>query len=86
MSLSIIEKESFDNSKLNTAKQVASNNALCVTQIMQICRLFSFDQSKLDFAKYAYHFCVDQNNYFMVNDVFSFSSSKDELQKFIGIR
>ena len=86
MSLSIIEKESFDNSKLSTAKQVASNNPLCVTQIMQICRLFSFEQTKLDFAKYAYRFCVDQNNYFILNDVFSFDSSKDELRKFIDGR
>jgi len=83
MSLSIIEKESFENSKLATAKQVASNNPLCVTQIMQICRIFSFEQSKLDFAKYAYRFCVDPNNYYLLNDVFSFSASKDELRKYI---
>jgi len=83
MALSVIEKESFENSKLNTAKQIAANNPLCVAQIVQICRVFSFEQSKLDFAKYAYRFCVDQNNYFFVNDVFSFSTSKDELRKFI---
>jgi len=86
MSLSIIEKDAFDNSKLSTAKQVAANNSLCVNQIIQICRLFSFEQSKLDFAKYAYRFCVDPGNYFMVNDVFSFSASKDELRKFIEER
>ena len=83
LSLSMIEKESFESSKLSTAKQVAASNPLCVSQIVQICRAFSFEQSKLDFAKYAYRFCVDQNNYLFLNDVFSFSASKDELRKFI---
>jgi len=83
MSLSIIEKESFENSKLSTAKQVATKNPLCVVQIMQICRLFSFEQSKLDFAKYAYRFCVDPNNYFLVNEIFTFSATKNELNNFI---
>jgi len=82
-SISIIQKESFENSKLNTAKQIASNNNLCASQIAHICKLFSFEQSKLDFAKYAYRFCVDQNNYYLLNEVFSFAASKDELKKFI---
>lgn len=82
--LSVIRGESFDDSKLSTAKQIASNNYLCVSQIVQICRLLSFEQSKLDFAKYAYRSCVDPKNYFQLNDVFSFAASKDELRKFIG--
>jgi len=81
--ISVIQGESFEQSKLNTAKQIASNNSLCVLQIIQICKLFSFEQSKLDFAKYAYKNCVDQNNYYQLNEVFSYTASKDELRKFI---
>jgi len=81
--LSVIQRENFDDSKLGTAKQVAANNYLCVAQIIQICNLFSFDDRKLDFAKYAYQNCVDKNNYFQLNEVFSFSSSKDELRRYI---
>jgi hypothetical protein len=82
--LSTIQQESFENSKLNVAKQMTSNNRLCVSQIMQICGLFSFENTKLDYAKYAYLFCVDKNNYYQVNEIFSFSSSKDELRKYVG--
>jgi len=82
--ISVIQKESFEDSKLNTAKQMTSNNRLCVSQIIQICGLFSFENTKLDYAKYAYRFCVDQNNYYQVNEVFTYSSSKDELRKYIG--
>ncbi|MCL2246543.1 MAG: DUF4476 domain-containing protein [Lentimicrobiaceae bacterium] len=79
-----IQKESFENSKLDIAKQITSNNWLCVSQIVQICNLFSFENSKLEYAKYAYRYCVDKNNYFQLNDVFSFSTSKDELRKYIN--
>jgi len=82
--LSIIQKESFDSSKLSVAKQMTSSNKLSVSQIMQICGLFSSDNDKLEYAKYAYRFCIDQNNYYQLNEVFRFTSSKDELRKFIG--
>jgi len=81
--LSVIRNESFENSKLSTAKQVASNNYLCVSQIIQIANLFSFENSKLEFAKYAYSYCVDKHNYYQLNEVFSFAASKDELRRFI---
>jgi hypothetical protein len=84
--LSVIQGESFENSRLNTAKQITSKNYLCVSQIIQICRTFSYEQTKLDFAKYAYHYCVDKNNYFQLNEVFSYAASKDELRKYIDGR
>ena len=81
--LATIQKESFEDSKLKVARQVTSNNRLCVSQIIQICRIFSFEAKKLEYAKYAYRYCADQNNYYQINDVFSFTASKDELRKYI---
>jgi hypothetical protein len=82
--LSVIQGESFENSKLNTAKQVTSVNYLCVNQIIQVCKIFSFEQTKLEYAKYAYHYCIDQNNYYLLNEVFTYAASKDELRQYIG--
>jgi len=84
--ISVIQSETFENSKLGTAKQVTSKNRLCVAQIIQICRLFTFEATRLDFAKYAYAYCVDQDNYYQLNEVFSSTASKDELRKYIGKR
>lgn len=81
--VSIIQKESFENSKLEVAKQMTSNNRLCVAQIIQICRIFSFENTKLEYAKYAYWYCVDKHNYYQLNEVFTYSSSKDQLRDFI---
>ena len=79
-----INESSFDETKLSTAKSIASSNCLSSDQVTEICKLFSFEQSKLDFAKYAYKYTTDQKNYFKVNSVFSFSASKEELNKFVA--
>ena len=80
----VIAKESFDDTKLEMAKQVVSHNPMTVDQIAGICRLFSFESNKLDFAKFAYAFCVEKNKYFMLNEVFSYESSKRELNDYIN--
>ena len=78
-----INESSFDDKRLSTAKTIASSNCLTCDQITQICNLFSFEDNKLAFAKFAYKYTTDPKNYFKVNNVFSFSSSKEELNEFI---
>lgn len=82
--LGTISKQGFEETKLSTAKTIAGKQCLSTGQIIQICKAFGFEQSKLDFAKFAYSRCTDQGNYFKVNDVFGFSSSVDELNQFIS--
>ena len=78
-----ISSKSFEDSKLTLAKQIAASNHLTSKQVKEIMQLFSFEDSKLDFAKYAYKYVYDPNNYYIVNDAFKFSSSIDELNEFI---
>jgi hypothetical protein len=79
----MITDESFDSSRLELAKQIVSTNPMSVNQITGICKLFSFESNKLDFAKFAYRHCTDRNRYFMVNEVFNFESSKRELRDYM---
>lgn len=78
-----VSDKGFDDTRLSVAKQIAKANCLSVAQIMEICSIFAFEESKLDFAKFAHDHCFDPSNYFMVGDVFSFSSSVEELTKHI---
>jgi len=78
-----ISKQSFEENKLQVAKQVFTSNCLTSAQVGEIMRLFSFEDSRLDFAKFAYGHTYDLGNYFMVNDAFTFSSSVDELNEYI---
>jgi hypothetical protein len=78
-----IKNESFDDTKQSIAKQVISSNFFTSGQVKEIVQLFVFESSKMEIAKYAFKYTVDQNNYFTLLDAFTFSSSKSELLKYI---
>ena len=78
-----ISKQSFDETKLSTAKQIVSSNCLTAAQIKELMLLFSFEETRLELAKDAHSRCVDKNNYFLLNDAFNFSSSVEELSNSI---
>jgi hypothetical protein len=79
-----IRSKSFDSDKLTIAEQAASANHLSAEQVLEIAQLMDFESSKLDLAKYAYGNAVDRNNYYKVNNAFTFSSSIDELADYIN--
>jgi hypothetical protein len=78
-----ISSKSFEDSKLTIAKQITSSNCLLCSQINEIMGLFSFEDSRLDFAKFAYDYVYDMNNYYKLNDAFSFESSIEELDEYV---
>lgn len=78
-----VKKESFDDDKLKRAKQVFDEEYFTTSQVITVTKLFSFDDKKLAFAKYAYNKTVDKKNYYKVNDVLTFTRSKNELSEYI---
>ena len=79
-----VSSKSFASSKLTIAKQIVSANCLKCRQVKEIMQLFTFESDKVEFAKYAYKYTWDINNYFLLNDAFEFESSIDELNRFIN--
>ncbi|MCD6066790.1 MAG: hypothetical protein K0S33_1616 [Bacteroidetes bacterium] len=80
---SIVSK-SFEDSKLTIAKQILNSNCMNTSQVKEIMDQFSFEQTKLDWAKFAYKKTTDRNNYFKINDGFTFEASIDELNDYIS--
>ena len=78
-----ISSKPFEESKMTIAKQIIGSNCLTCAQVKEIMMLFSFENTKLDFAKYAYGYTFDLGNYYKLNDAFTFSSSIDDLNKYI---
>lgn len=78
-----VESKPFSDTKMSTAKIATKNNCVSVNQVKEICKLFSMDEDKLAYAKYAYDYCVDKGNYFQVSEVFSFSTTTDEFIKYV---
>ena len=78
-----IASKSFEESKLTIAKEVTGANCLFASEVKEIMLLFSFEPTRLTFAKFAYKYTFDRGNYYKINDAFQFESSIDELRQFI---
>ena len=78
-----IQRTTFENTRLQVAKQIVGVNYLNTIQITDICRLFTFEDSRLDFAKFAYNHCTDPQNYYRIGEVFTFNSNTAALSDFV---
>ncbi|MBN2777779.1 MAG: DUF4476 domain-containing protein [Bacteroidales bacterium] len=81
--LASIKSKSFEDSKLTTAKQICKNECLTAEQIRDINKAFSFEETRLEFAKYAYDYVYDASKYYKVNDSFTFEMTIEELDEYL---
>jgi len=78
-----VSSKGFDETKLSTAKQIIKANCFTSEQVKTMLSVFGFGETKLDFAKFAYDYCFDTNNYYIINDAFGFDSTIEELNEFL---
>lgn len=79
-----IKDKSFSDTQLTQAKQITRSKCLSSAQVAEIVKdVFGFEETRLEYAKFAYPYCSDPQNYYLVNDSFSFSSSIEDLEKAI---
>lgn len=78
-----VKKQSFAEEQMKVAKQITKSHCLNTAQIKEMMSLFSFEENKLDYAKFAYDYCVNKADYYQINDAFSFSSSVDDLGAYL---
>ena len=78
-----LRKEWSENNRMTSAKFIIDKSNFTAAQVKELMLLFTFESNRLELAKYAYCKTVDQRNYLMVFDALTFSSSKDELARFL---
>lgn len=78
-----LRKEWFENNRLTSAKVVIDKSCFTSSQVKDLMLLFTFENNRLELAKYAYRNLVDKQNAYLLMEAFTFSSSKDELARFI---
>ncbi len=83
---SSIQSKASEYGKLTIAEEVADNNNLNTEQVRDIMNSFASEDSKLEFAKYAYDHTIDKGNYYIVNDAFTSDASIKSLNKYISKR
>ena len=81
-----ISNAGFENTRLQIFKQALAYNYFTTAQVRELMDMFWFEGTKVEVAKLAYPKTLDQNNYYLVNNEFSFSSSVSELGDYIAMR
>lgn len=79
-----INAKSFESTKLTVAVQALQANKMTSRQIYELMQLMTFESTRLDLAKFAYGKSVDRQNYYLVNDAFTFESSTTQLAQYIN--
>lgn len=81
--MNAIKNASFDNVRMEIAETALMNSYVKTSQVKQILQQLSFESSRLQLAKYCYKKTTDKQNYFDIYNLFSFSSSINELNAYI---
>lgn len=85
--LASIRQESLDSRRLDKSRVILRDNVRMTTrQIAEISKSFSFDNNRLEFAKYAYDYALDRENYYQVADEMQYDSNKRTLLNYIQSR
>lgn len=81
-----VEDRIGDTDKLKLMKSVLDRQTYTTAQVRTMAGWLSFDDTKTELLKWAYDNTTDKKNYWKLEDVLSFSSSKEELTRFLDGR
>jgi hypothetical protein len=78
-----IGRLTFETSIMETMKQAIDKNTLKTLQVRQLLQKLTFENSKIEIAKYAYAKTCDRENYYSLYDLFGFESSIMDVKNYI---
>lgn len=79
-----VRKASFESSKVNVLNTRLRYTTITVAQTVGILQELSFESTKLQFVKDNYNKIADKRNAILINDAFTFQSSKDDFLEFMN--
>lgn len=78
-----LRREWFENNRLNSVKNVTMKVNFTTQQVKELMQLFTFESNRVEVAKAAYNKVLDKHNYYQLNELLTFSSSKEDLARYI---
>jgi len=73
-----------DTDKIKLLKSALTNYTYTSEQVGTMLGWLSFDQTRLEFAKWAFTNVADRRNYWKLEDKFSFSATKEDFNDFLN--
>ena len=81
-----VDNQTFNDDKVRVTKQIIRTNCITLDQLIVLLNNFDWDDGKLEIAKFAYDYVYDLENYYKVYNLFTFSSTGEELEEYIQSR
>lgn len=81
-----VEERITDSDKLKLIQSVLKDRRYTTEQMRSMINWLSFDDSKVNLAKWGYDFVSDRQNYWKLESEFTFSGSKDDFNTYINGR
>ncbi|MBM3170799.1 MAG: DUF4476 domain-containing protein [Bacteroidetes bacterium] len=80
-----IQSHTSDEERLASAKQMADSYCFYIGQVKQIINLFTYDETKLAFAIYAYSkvASTDIKEYYTLSSLFTYGGTKTQFDEFL---
>ncbi|MFT5779100.1 MAG: hypothetical protein ACI837_002057 [Crocinitomicaceae bacterium] len=79
-----VEAQSFKTEKLAKGKMLAKDRCFTTNQVVILMSGFTFEDNKIEIAKYLYKRTSDRVDYETVVDALTYMSSKRELRDYIA--
>lgn len=79
-----MKNQPFDEDRLSLGKVIVASSNLTSMQIMRLAETIDFSNSRVEFLKYAYGYCIDPLNYYQTVDCLTFSSDKKKVLDYIA--
>jgi hypothetical protein len=79
-----VKAKSFDDDKMERIKEAFEYDNFKTDQVIELMKLFSFDDKRLETAKFCYRKTVDKENFYKTYDQFSFPSYKTQLKDWVS--
>lgn len=76
-------EQETDSKKLAAMQKALGEHTYSTDQVKEMLGWFSFDDTRVSFAKWAYPHVVDQANYGELSSVFSFQNTRNEFDSFM---
>jgi hypothetical protein len=81
-----IDEANFSEDQMKYVREELKTKCINSDQAYRIVNAFTFDGDKIKMAKFCYDHMVDKQDAKKLLDLFSFSSSKEELKKYFNIK
>lgn len=81
--LNNVKKEPFADERMALIKTALANSDFTSAQCLQLTKLYTFDDDRMDIMKMMYPRIVDKEAFFTVIATLTFSSNRDEMNKYV---